>query len=315
MKETPYELLKDKKKKQLGKNNEAKMTLYNALSRKEYERVFMRKTAKEVRHTLIITHQGNSQVKNCKIDLLTQEYKNLKSLDPDYSSKSHVTKFHRALLLKWRAKVTTIEEAKDLAILSLDELISNLKEKSSLEKEHSKLVSKVSELELEVKKLISNKEAIEPCQKCVVLTQEVDSLKSNVSQLQNKTLNYSKFKKSSFVLDDMLSHQKLSQDKEEPKNIKEAIKDESWTMAMQEELDQFVCNDVWDLVPYPEGHTIIGTKWVFRNKLDENGVVSRNKAGLLAQGYNQQEGIDYDETYDPVARIESIRILLEYACS
>nr|GEU79565.1 retrovirus-related Pol polyprotein from transposon TNT 1-94 [Tanacetum cinerariifolium] len=56
-----------------------------------------------------------------------------------------------------------------------------------------------------------------------------------------------------------------------------------------------------------------GTKWVFRNKSDENGVVSRNKARLVAQGYNQQEGIDYDGTYAPVARLESIRILLAYA--
>ncbi|GJV01126.1 hypothetical protein Tco_1334695 [Tanacetum coccineum] len=69
--ETPYELLKDDQKKQLNKNNEAKMTLYNALPRKEYERVFMCKTAKEVWHTLIINHQGNSQVKDCKIDLLS----------------------------------------------------------------------------------------------------------------------------------------------------------------------------------------------------------------------------------------------------
>ncbi|GJY08962.1 retrovirus-related pol polyprotein from transposon TNT 1-94 [Tanacetum coccineum] len=61
--------------------------------------------------------------------------------------------------------------------------------------------------------------------------------------------------------------------------------------------------------------TIIGTKWVYRNKLDENGVVPRNKARLVAQGYNQQEGIDYDETYAPVARLESIRILLAYACA
>ncbi|GJU30665.1 retrovirus-related pol polyprotein from transposon TNT 1-94 [Tanacetum coccineum] len=61
--------------------------------------------------------------------------------------------------------------------------------------------------------------------------------------------------------------------------------------------------------------TIIGTKWMFRNKLDENGIVSRNKARLVAQGYNQQEGIDYDETYASVARIESIRILLAYACA
>ncbi|GJV19871.1 hypothetical protein Tco_1368891 [Tanacetum coccineum] len=148
MKETPYELLKDEQKKQLGKNNKAKMTLYNVLPRKEYERVFMCKTAKEVWHTLIITHQGKSQVKNCKIDLLTQEYEkfsilneetiassfarfnaimtSLKSLDPDYSSKNHVRKFLRTLPLKWRADVTAIEESKGLATLPLDELIGNL---------------------------------------------------------------------------------------------------------------------------------------------------------------------------------------------
>ncbi|GJZ26433.1 retrovirus-related pol polyprotein from transposon TNT 1-94 [Tanacetum coccineum] len=89
----------------------------------------------------------------------------------------------------------------------------------------------------------------------------------------------------------------------------------SQTMAMQEELTQFKTNDVWCLVPPPKNQTIIGTKWVFKNKLDENGVVSRNKARLVAQGYNQQEGIDFDETYAPVARLESIRILLAYACA
>ena len=89
----------------------------------------------------------------------------------------------------------------------------------------------------------------------------------------------------------------------EPKNVSEALKDESWIMAMQEELNQFKTNDVWELVPSPRNMTIIGTKWVFRNKLDENGVVTRNKARLVAQGYNQQEGIDYDKTYAPVARL------------
>ncbi|GJS43457.1 retrovirus-related pol polyprotein from transposon TNT 1-94 [Tanacetum coccineum] len=98
-------------------------------------------------------------------------------------------------------------------------------------------------------------------------------------------------------------------------NVNEALGDESWIVAMQEELNQFIANDVWELVPQPKNMTIIGTKWVFRNKLDENGVVSRNKARLVAQGYNQQEGIDYDETYAPVARLESIRILLAYACA
>ncbi|GKB58681.1 retrovirus-related pol polyprotein from transposon TNT 1-94 [Tanacetum coccineum] len=70
---------------------------------------------------------------------------------------------------------------------------------------------------------------------------------------------------------------------------------------------------VWELVPHPKSTTIIGTTWVYKNKLDENGVVSRNKARLVAQGYKQQEGIDYDKTYAPVARLEYIKILLAYA--
>ncbi|GJW30705.1 hypothetical protein Tco_0047580 [Tanacetum coccineum] len=136
MKETPYELLEDDQKKKLGKNNEANMTRYNALPHKEYERVFMCKTAKEVWHILIITHQGNSQVKNCKIDLLTQEYKmfsisneetidsgftrfnaivtSLKSLDLDYSSKNHV--YEMVLDNDGVAFKTTKEKVKLLAL-------------------------------------------------------------------------------------------------------------------------------------------------------------------------------------------------------
>nr|GEX24954.1 DUF4219 domain-containing protein/UBN2 domain-containing protein [Tanacetum cinerariifolium] len=145
--ETPYEKLKDNKKRQLGKYNEAKLTLYNALPCKEYEQVFMCKTAKKVWHTLIVTHQGNSQVKDYKIDLLTQQYKkflisdeetidstwfivivtSLISLDKDYSNNNHVQMFLRSLPLRWWPKVTAIEEAKDLAKLPLDEIIGNLK--------------------------------------------------------------------------------------------------------------------------------------------------------------------------------------------
>ncbi|GKA66458.1 retrovirus-related pol polyprotein from transposon TNT 1-94 [Tanacetum coccineum] len=101
----------------------------------------------------------------------------------------------------------------------------------------------------------------------------------------------------------------------EPKNVNEALKDESWIIAMQEELNQFIANDVWELVPQPKNMKIIRTKWVFRNKLDKNGVVSHNKARLVVQGYNKKNGIDYDETYAPVARLESIRILLAFACA
>ena len=100
----------------------------------------------------------------------------------------------------------------------------------------------------------------------------------------------------------------------EPKKLNDAIIDENWVISMQEELNQFERNEVWELVPRPNDQSVIGTKWVYRNKMDENGIIIRNKARLVAQGYNQQEGIDYEETFAPVARLEAIRMLLAFAC-
>ncbi|GKE21174.1 putative ribonuclease H-like domain-containing protein, partial [Tanacetum coccineum] len=99
----------------------------------------------------------------------------------------------------------------------------------------------------------------------------------------------------------------------EPKKISEALEDESWVDAMQEELLQFKIQKVWILVDLPYRKKAIGTKWVYRNKKDERGVVVRNKARLVAQGHRQEEGIDYDEVFAPVARIEAIRIFLAFA--
>ncbi|GJT37196.1 putative ribonuclease H-like domain-containing protein [Tanacetum coccineum] len=83
--------------------------------------------------------------------------------------------------------------------------------------------------------------------------------------------------------------------------------------AMQDELLQFKLQKVWTLVDLPNGKRAIGTKWVYRNKKDERGIVIKNKARLVAQGYTQEEGIDYDEVFAPVAKIEAIRLFLAYA--
>ncbi|GKB35810.1 zf-CCHC domain-containing protein [Tanacetum coccineum] len=145
----PFEKQDDDLKNKLAKNNEAKMVLYNALPKMEYERIFMGKKAKDILQSLLITHQGNSQVKDNKNDLLVQQYEqftileeesidsgfarfntiitSLKAPDEGFSSKNYVRKFLRGLDPKWRAKVTTIEESKDLSSLALDELIANQK--------------------------------------------------------------------------------------------------------------------------------------------------------------------------------------------
>jgi hypothetical protein len=97
----------------------------------------------------------------------------------------------------------------------------------------------------------------------------------------------------------------------EPFRVEEALQDPDWVLAMQEELNNFKRNEVWSLVPRPK-QNVVGTKWVFQNKQDEHGVVTRNKARLVAKGYTQVAGLDFEETLPPVARLESIRILLAY---
>jgi hypothetical protein len=98
----------------------------------------------------------------------------------------------------------------------------------------------------------------------------------------------------------------------EPYRVEDALRDSDWVLAMQEELNNFTRNEVWHLVPCPN-QNVVGTKWVFCNKQDVHGVVTRNKARLVAKGYSQVEGLDFGETYAPVARLESIHILLAYA--
>jgi len=100
----------------------------------------------------------------------------------------------------------------------------------------------------------------------------------------------------------------------ELKNVKEALTDEFWIDAMQEELNQFKRSELWDLVPRPEGMNVMGTKCIYKNKFDENGTMTRNKARLVAQCYTQVDGLDFDETFALVARLESIRLLLGVAC-
>ncbi|GKB27080.1 hypothetical protein Tco_0866481 [Tanacetum coccineum] len=170
--------------KMISKNDEAKMVLYNALPKKEYERIFIRKTAKDVSNSLIITHQGNKKVKDNKIDSFVQKYEeffifddetidcasarfnniitSLKALDESFSSRNQVRKFLRALPTKWCPKVTVIEESKDLSTLPLDELIGNLKVYEVVLKKDSKASKikkkKYKSLALKARKVSSDEE-------------------------------------------------------------------------------------------------------------------------------------------------------------
>nr|GEZ62223.1 retrovirus-related Pol polyprotein from transposon TNT 1-94 [Tanacetum cinerariifolium] len=98
-----------------------------------------------------------------------------------------------------------------------------------------------------------------------------------------------------------------------PSCVAKALEDPDWVAAMQEEMQQFYNQQVWKLVPLPDRKIAIETKWILKNKRDTRGIVIRNKARLVAQGHRQEEGIDYDVVFAPVARIEAIRLFLAFA--
>ncbi|GJY43512.1 zf-CCHC domain-containing protein [Tanacetum coccineum] len=149
----PFEKQTDDLKKRRAKNNVAKMVIYNALPRKEYERIFMCNTAKEIGKLYESIDSAFARFNT----IITS----LKALDEGYSSKNYVRKFLRALHPKWRAKVTAIEESKDLTSLSLDELIGNLKVHEMIIKKDSEIVKAKVErksLALKAKKESSDEE-------------------------------------------------------------------------------------------------------------------------------------------------------------
>nr|GFA68727.1 Gag-Pol polyprotein [Tanacetum cinerariifolium] len=105
----------------------------------------------------------------------------------------------------------------------------------------------------------------------------------------------------------------LTVSRTEPKNIKEAIADSAWIESMQEELHQFDRLDVWELVDRPLCTNVINLKWLWKNKHDEENTVIRNKSRLVAKGYAQKEGVDFEESFTPVARLEAGRLFIAYA--
>nr|GEU53001.1 DUF4219 domain-containing protein/UBN2 domain-containing protein [Tanacetum cinerariifolium] len=182
----PFEQQDDDLKKKLAKNNEAKMVLYNALPKNEHERIFMCKTAKDIWQSLLIIYQGNSQVKDNKIDFLVQQYiqftlleeesidsgfarfntiiTSLKALDEGFSSKNCARKFFKALHPKWGAKVMAIEESKDLSSLALDKLIENLKVHEVVKEKDSRIYKdkkeRIKSITLKAKKEPSDDETL-----------------------------------------------------------------------------------------------------------------------------------------------------------
>lgn len=96
--------------------------------------------------------------------------------------------------------------------------------------------------------------------------------------------------------------------------MSDSLLDEIWLLSMKEELIKFKRNNVWDLVLRPLDKIAIDARWVFKNKMDENGVITRSKGRFVAKGYSQSQVIDYEKTYAHVSLLEVVRLILAFAC-
>ncbi|GJV99073.1 copia protein, partial [Tanacetum coccineum] len=277
-----YEKYEESHKNMISKNDEAKMTIDCAFAR----------------FNTIIT--------------------SLKALDKSFSSRNYVRKFLRALPTKWRPKVKAIEESKDLSTLPLDELIGNLKVyEVVLEKDSEISKSKKEKYKLhalKARKVLSEEEASssnsEDEEYAMAKDKEDkkekedhskdDSKKEEICLMaldNNEVLSNTPYYSSSY-LEDIASTSNVKTKKLSPKDDK--MPTIEWASPVPS------AREPWVLKAYDGKQRSLLILQVYR---------WRNKARLVAQGYNQQEGIDFNETYAPVARLESIRILLAYACA
>ena len=112
--------------------------------------------------------------------------------------------------------------------------------------------------------------------------------------------------------DPQLTYFSLFSDRD-PTVFEEATKDPKWQKSMDEEIKAIECNNTWELIDLPKGHKTIGVKWVYKTKLKENSEVDKFKARLVAKGYKQEFGVDYKEVFAPVARHDTIRLIVSLA--
>lgn len=94
---------------------------------------------------------------------------------------------------------------------------------------------------------------------------------------------------------------------EEPANYKQAAKDENWKKAVKNEMESIESNNTWELTTLPPGQKVVGLKWIFKLKKNAEGKIVKHKARLVAKGYIQEHGVDFDEVYAPVTRLETVR--------
>ncbi|KAH9648505.1 hypothetical protein KPL70_025607 [Citrus sinensis] len=383
-------------KRKASLNSKAMNVLFCALDKKEFHRLSSCESANEIWHKLEVVYEGTNQVKESKISRYTRQYElfqmeqnenvysmyarftdivnTLGALGKTFSNSEKVKKIIRLLPKEWRQKRIAIEEAKDLNVLPIDDLIGSLisyEEDLATEKGHEE---KKKNIALKASKRESDKENEMDDEELAMLARRFRKFyKKNNEQRKlrgyknkkekNEPITCYECKKPGHIRPECPLLNKLKKkamvatwDDNDEETSDEDDQQEMTNLALMavgeescDELDEglkkkknkwyldsgcsrhMTGNYSWfsSFTKIENGGDVsfgdnskgkiigignVGTKWVFRNKMDESGVVVRNKTRLVAQGYNQEEGIDFDETFAPVARLESIRMLLAYAC-
>ncbi|KAH9801181.1 hypothetical protein KPL71_000929 [Citrus sinensis] len=266
----------------------------------------------------------------------------LGALGKTFSNSEKVKKIIRSLPKEWRPKRTAIEEAKDLNTLPFDDLIGSLisyEEDLAAEKGHEE---KKKSIALKASKYESDGESEPDDEELAMLARRFRKFFKKTGERKNfrnfknhrekeEAITCYESKKPGHIRSECPLINKLKKkamvatwdDSEEESSDEEGLQEVSNLALMAiggddhlNEVSDPTYDELYDAFKDLHNELMkIGTKWIFRNKMDESGVVVKNKARLVAQGYNQEEGIDFDETFAPVARLESIRMLLAFACN
>ncbi|KAH9716076.1 hypothetical protein KPL71_021332 [Citrus sinensis] len=345
-------------KRKASLNSKAMNALFCALDKKEFHRVSSYESANEIWHKLEVVYEGTNQVKESKISRYTRQYElfqmeqnenvysiytrfmdivnTLGALGKTFSNSEKVKKIIRSLHKERRPKRTAIEEAKDLNVLPIDDLIGSLisyEEDLAAEKEHEE---KKKNIALKVSKRESDEESEMDDEELAMLARRFRKFyKKNNEQRKFRGYKNKKEKKEKITCYECKKPGHIRPECPLLNKLKKKAMVATWDDSDEETSDDDEQQEMTNLVlmafgeescdeldkvsvlpTYDELHDAfkdlhdelikIGTKWVFRNKMDESGVVVRNKARLVAQGYNQEEGIDFDETFAPVARTRKV---------
>nr|GEW86435.1 zinc finger, CCHC-type [Tanacetum cinerariifolium] len=310
--------------------------LYQALPEEHLLQITKHKTTKAIWDALKTRHIGEEGVQQVRLQTLKSNFEMLHikedeiidtftgklttlvnkaaSLGHTIKDQTLVRKLLNAIPDRYLQIVASIEQYSDLSEMTMKEAIGRLKTYEEIIK-YNKGKQVDNQEKLMFIRHESKGKTLRRRKKVSLHEEDVGYKKTNMDSqwyLDNRASNHMTGVRKHFKeLDEKVSGKELLLAEDEPKNYKKASNDQKWIEAMKFELYFINRNNTWELTTLPKGHKAIGLKWVFKTKKDANGTIIKHKARLVAKGYIQEHGIDFEEVFAPVARMETIQLLLD----